>query len=335
VRLTVLSNVSDFLARHFTGAAPFNLAYKSLTFTPDNSPNFYRVCIRQVTALPTDPQGGTPVTLALDDSKRVDVLGAQTVPLFGQRYASFYIGSHGYITFTGPDVNWIASTSAHFDRPRISGFFDDINPVQRSVSYQQLSDRIAVTYLGLPHTTLGGSNTVQIEMFFDGRIRLTWLATSATSPLVGLSRGGGTPSGFVESNFIAAPLELSAVFEQWVASHGLQPIERGGTDIDSDGDGLSNWAEFAFGTSPVVGGSSPVQIQAESNVAVFRFVARDSGFNYRVERSDDILSPFEPAPNVTVSRSPTRRSAPTGYSNMEFAVPLSGSSFYRVKATAE
>jgi hypothetical protein len=55
--------------------------------------------------------------------------------------------------------------------PRVAAAFDDLNPnVQGSVSWKQLADRVAVTWLDVPEYSTTNHNTFQIEMFFDGRI---------------------------------------------------------------------------------------------------------------------------------------------------------------------
>jgi hypothetical protein len=46
----------------------------------------------------------------------------------------------------------------------------------------------------------GGPSTFQIEMFFDGRIRLSFLTIGASWCIVGLSAGEGLPPDFVESD---------------------------------------------------------------------------------------------------------------------------------------
>jgi hypothetical protein len=57
----------------------------------------------------------------------------------------------------------------------------------------------------------------QIELFFDGRIRITHLGLGSSGGLIGLSRGQGVPADFVESDFTA---------------YGLCPLP------DTDGDGV-------------------------------------------------------------------------------------------------
>jgi hypothetical protein len=63
---------------------------------------------------------------------------------------------------------------------------------------------VAVTYAGVPEFGgTGHTNSFQIELFFDGRIRLTCLSIQNVDGLIGLSRGEGVPLGFAESDFSA------------------------------------------------------------------------------------------------------------------------------------
>ncbi len=69
------------------------------------------------------------------------------------------------------------------------------------VSRKQLADRAVVTWENVPVFGSGNSNTFQIEMFFDGRIRLSWLGIGADNCIVGLSDGLGVPDEFEEIDF--------------------------------------------------------------------------------------------------------------------------------------
>lgn len=69
----------------------------------------------------------------------------------------------------------------------------------------KLDDRVAVTYLGMGEYMRYNQSTFQVEWFFDGRIRFTYLRLDAPDGLVGLSRGGGVPEGFGESDFTGYP----------------------------------------------------------------------------------------------------------------------------------
>ena len=130
--------------------------------------------------------------------------------LYGVFYSSFYIGSNGYITFAS-DTTYNVTIANHFKKPRISALFDDLDSrTQGSMSWIQLSDRVAVTWLNVPQYSTSNSNNFQIEMFFDGRIRITCLGIADTGGLIGLSAVTSTPSGFVQSTFSSYPPPLAA-----------------------------------------------------------------------------------------------------------------------------
>ena len=180
---------------------------QSWLFTPNGSPGFYSVArTASVTSFPTDPTGGTALSLSADSYLTVTPTGVQ-VKLYGTSYSTFYVSSKGYITFGSGEFTWTESLSAHFIKPRIAALFDDLDPslTGGSVSWRQLGDRIAVTYQNVQPYGGGGSNSFQIEMFYDGRIRITCLGIANTGGLIGLSQGLGVPVNFVMSNFNTYP----------------------------------------------------------------------------------------------------------------------------------
>lgn len=180
--------------------------YLTFTFTPSITAASYTVIREAVSAFPTDPVGGIQLLLADDQSTAVSIGGGASVLLFGTAHTSFHVGSNGYITFGAGDADVSESLTDHFRLPRISALFDDLDPsVGGAISWMQLADRVVVTYQNLPEWLLGGSNSFQIEMFFDGMIRITLLAVSAPDGLIGLSQGTGVPVGFYESEFSDYP----------------------------------------------------------------------------------------------------------------------------------
>jgi hypothetical protein len=186
----------DYFTQLFgAGGGNFDLSSNTLFFIPDGSANGYRMCGAPATALPTDPNGGT--TLALGDDNYLQITCAPAVLLYGTAHTTAYVNSNGSITFGSGDGTYNESLAAHFDRPRVSALFDDLNPATGgTVSWKQLADRIAVTWWQVPEYGTSNQNTFQIEMFASGAIHLTWLAVAATDGLVGLSRGNGLPSDF-------------------------------------------------------------------------------------------------------------------------------------------
>ncbi len=191
-----------------------DLAFSSTTFTPNGSFSYYSACHEPASAFPTDPAGGNVLTLDDDSFQQVNLSGA-TVSLYGSASSTFYVGSNGYLTMNSGDNNMMESFDSHFNRPRISALFHDLNPsAAGSVSWKQLADRVVVTFQGVPEYGTTSPNDFQIEWFFDGRIRLTYLTVSCGNGLVGLSQGQGVPGGFIETDLsevgFCAPLMVSA-----------------------------------------------------------------------------------------------------------------------------
>jgi endonuclease/exonuclease/phosphatase family metal-dependent hydrolase len=340
VRLVVLSPVTDYLTQHFTTGVPFNLANRSVTFTPDGSVNFYRGTIATVSAFPVNPDGGTTLPLGSLDSREVLLTGGKKLPLFGVEYTRFFVGSAGYITFTAQDLDYSPSVADHFAQPRISGLFFDLDPTGASVSYKQLSDRVAATYRNVPQFGAATTNNFQIEMFFDGRIRLTWLgvgavapALGAAPPLVGLSPGGGRPAQFfgsVFSSYPATPAETP--YEAFVRSYGLDPSASGAPGVDHDKDGFSNWTEFAFGGSPVAADASLFRAPNAAAALVFTFLGRTQGVTYTVEKSSGLGGSFSADSSTIPVTSADQSGVASGWTRRQFSVPADGAAFYRLRA---
>jgi hypothetical protein len=81
-----------------------------------------------------------------------------------------------------------------------------MNPTESAdttISWKQLEDRVAVTVEGLLEYGAQDTNNWQVEMFFDGKIRITYLNIGARDGLAGLSDGNGLPTNFNESDPLA------------------------------------------------------------------------------------------------------------------------------------
>ncbi len=173
---------------------------RTLIFVPDGSSNYYSACSSEAACFPVDPNGGTIISLGDDDYEPV-TLQDPDVNFYGTNYDTFFISSNGYITFASPDIRCTESLVDHFTLPRISALFDDLNPsAGGTISWKQLSDRIAVTFENVPEYSLSNSNSFQVELFFNGMIRITWLNIDSLDGLVGLSEGMELPADFVESD---------------------------------------------------------------------------------------------------------------------------------------
>jgi hypothetical protein len=193
--------VPDFFTELF--ASGNDLDHLSVIFTPNGSVDFYDGCVEAITALPTNPTGGAPLGLSDDNALTVILTGGATVSLYGVSYPRLYVGSNGFITFGTGDGTNAESLENHFNQPRISGLFDDLDPPTGSVTWKQLADRVAVTWLNVPKWNTTLYNTFQIEMFFDGTIKLNYLEIGIDDGLAGLSAGGGVNPDFYMSDLSA------------------------------------------------------------------------------------------------------------------------------------
>lgn len=148
---------------------------------------------------------GTPLTTC-DDCNIARTLPFG-FPFYGGNQTVAYVGSNGYITFDSGDNTYTEEVTAFRNRKRISAFFDDLVGWDGAVMINdQLADRFAVTYDRSRHAGQGGSNTLQIQLFRDGRIVFAYRGITAlnTGSIVGLNPGPTAPVQQVD--FSATPV---------------------------------------------------------------------------------------------------------------------------------
>ena len=198
----------DYFTEMFDFKYPFDpndpncndMANRMLTLIPNGSGSYYRACYSEAAGFPVDPAGGTNIPLKDDDYAQID-LGGRYVDFYGISYDTLYVGSNGYVTFLSGDTHYLETLETHFDLPRISALFDDLDPSSGgAISWKQLSDRVAVTFENVPEHGSADAGSFQVEMFNNGKIRMTWLDIAAGDGLVGLSQGNGKPLYYVESD---------------------------------------------------------------------------------------------------------------------------------------
>ena len=213
-----------FAEQFFTGTDVFDLSYKSLMFIPTTDGSFYSPVLSEITQLPTDPAGSEYLVMDDDDFALINLSNLKKVYIFGFSYIRFYVGSNGYITFTRGDTNREDILDIHFITKRISVLFTDLYPARSgTIRWKQLEDRVAVTWEDISEFAPINSNTFQVEMYFDGRIRLAWLNVESQNGIVGLSQGRGFPDDFQEADFSELP----------ISSPGADPADPGVPGGDS------------------------------------------------------------------------------------------------------
>ncbi|MCX6928242.1 MAG: M36 family metallopeptidase, partial [Verrucomicrobia bacterium] len=236
-----------------------DLAFQTFTFTPDGSASYYRVCREVAASFPTDPTGGITVSLGDDSYAQVTLSGTNTVAIYSRRTNVFFIGSNGYLTMDSGDHTPSESFANHFNRPRVSACFDDLYPpgAGGAISWKQLNDRAVITFSNVQEYGSSATVSFQVEMFYDGRIRLTYLGGGIGDGLAGLSAGDGVPAGFTESDLTtygacAPPNDLVVTLSADLASHGYQggPFTPSGTTYALSNVGTNSLTWSATATQP-------------------------------------------------------------------------------------
>ncbi len=199
-------DIPDFFTEQFDGS--IDLEGLTLTLTPSPSVEGYEAAIEPLAGgvLPFEPTNGTPLPLTDDDSEFVSITGGNTVEIYGQSFSSFHVGSNGYVTFSASDTDFSESIGDHFDTPRVSGIFDDLNPSDAgTVYYQQLADRMVISWDAVTEFFAGNQNTFQIELHFDGTIVISWERLDTNDCIVGISEGVGEDPDFIQSDLSTYP----------------------------------------------------------------------------------------------------------------------------------
>ena len=196
----------DYLTEEFSnniGTRLFDLNNLSITFTP--SGGSYTAQTTPVAAFPSGTSGFTTydegaMNSGFPDDGYWNQALATPFTYFGVSYNTLKVATNGYVFFAstnynGNDLN--GSEEAHFvvGSPRIAGLGTDLNPATGgTVNYQRITtagQQRHVFYYNAVRFIIG-TNTAsfQIELFDDGRIRITHIASTLINPsIVGLSSG--------------------------------------------------------------------------------------------------------------------------------------------------
>ncbi len=175
-----------------------------------------------------DDEYGANLYQGDDDYDYVSFVDGFTFPFFGSTYTGVYVGSNGRLMFEYGDRTYTESFSVFTSQPNIAAFFDDLHPGRSpgSVHYKQEGDRFVVTWANVQQFSFGGSNTIQMIMFTDGRISFAYNGVSARGAFIGLSTGESL--GATELDLSSAPYFV----DQPVSVYELFKIGDGEFDLD-------------------------------------------------------------------------------------------------------
>jgi hypothetical protein len=172
----------------------------SIQMSPNG--NSYTVCRGGIDSLPYDAALGDNLMLSDDGSAFVELPAGNIFPFFGISYTGLYVNANGNITFTGPDWTWSSTAQNHFNQPRISPLFVDLNPESGgAVRVHHLGNGVVVTWDRVPlYGNPSALNTLQAVLSFDGGIGFYFEEVDVIQAIIGLSDGEGVPDGLVSAN---------------------------------------------------------------------------------------------------------------------------------------
>lgn len=180
-----------------------DLSFRSIRFSPDGSADFYEACTVEIESFPVSTLGSTEVSLTGNGFSKIQPGFA--VEFFGTRYDSVYIGANGYVTLGFGDVASDGTPANHFNLPRVSGFYADLNPsLGGTISYEVIGTKLVVTFRNVVmDADVNKKVNFQVELYSSGGIVLSWLNLPSAPMLAGISQGNGVPGGFVNSDLSA------------------------------------------------------------------------------------------------------------------------------------
>lgn len=203
----------------------------------------HRLTTTSLGASSLNTQGTFSITLGDDDSQSqaVNFNGGVGLSFYGIPYTDVWIGSNGFLTFGGPDTDFVESTAAlRGGLPRIAFLWDDHDPSAGGVvNVTSDPDSFKVAFANVPRV---GDTTPQdfvCEIVRDSLTGITvtmdYAAISSTSALIGLSPGvqpGQTPAldGALDLSATNAPITgiSTAYYELFGAAN---PIDVGGLQV--------------------------------------------------------------------------------------------------------
>ncbi len=139
-----------------------------------------------------DPTIGADLGLGDDDTTAVAFPAG--FPYLGATYTTVHVNSDGNITFgMGDSASSARDAARHISGPpRISPLFVDLDPTAAGAVHADVrSDRVVVTWAGVPEFAATNSNTFQAVLHDDGDIDFVYENVDATFAVVGIAEGNG------------------------------------------------------------------------------------------------------------------------------------------------
>jgi hypothetical protein len=173
ITLTVHTD-AEAVAESFDNSSthPFDLENRSITFTPKDAGS-YHVCRDSRVLFPVPTTSATTLNITNDSFAKLTLAGGKRVKLFGQQYSSVYVSENGALTFSVPQEEDFFLDD-FLAQPRVAALYENLATFSTGrISWQQMTNRLVVSWENVRDEDYLWTNSFQIEIFFDGVIRLT------------------------------------------------------------------------------------------------------------------------------------------------------------------
>ncbi|HOV32773.1 MAG TPA: hypothetical protein PLX23_05360 [Candidatus Hydrogenedens sp.] len=210
-----ITTTPNYFTEEFYG--DIDLAYKSLTFVPDESINFYKLTTSDITNFSNPTDGANIINFTSPDEPfKLELTDEKKVLYYGKSYETIYISGYGWIGLGKPRKNSKPQYTElseelpnYFYSSQISVFPTNQSDGRGTVSYLQLQNKLVISYENIStyQNEQGETkNSFQIELFYNGKININYLNLDSTARgIIGLSFGSGkqfVPPGYMESDLV-------------------------------------------------------------------------------------------------------------------------------------
>lgn len=164
--------------------------------------------------------GESRLTLGDADADTVNL--PFSFPFFGKSYRQIWVSANGLVSFTEAIRSYLVF-EFYRPTPKLAVLFKDLNPEQGgSILLHQSDSLVSVTWLGVPDFGRRTSNSFQVSLFPDGRIRMSYIGLSPVLPgYIGADPGSGEdrfPVNFNSGVSVTTPAGR-AFFEDYYQEH--------------------------------------------------------------------------------------------------------------------
>mmetsp|Transcript_28735 Transcript_28735/g.80907 ORF Transcript_28735/g.80907 Transcript_28735/m.80907 type:complete len:510 (-) Transcript_28735:217-1746(-) len=177
--------------------SPFDLAATLLRFRPQKY-----VCALEAPGFP-HPSDGVVLNIGDNGSREVSFEAGFRFPFFGETYGSVFIGTNGFLTFTGRNRARKGTIKKHNNVVRISALMADLSlDESSSVSYVQQRKRFVVTYRAMHRNGKPSQRaSFQVALFTSGKVEIAYMQVSIAGRIcAGLSSGIPVDAAQVDLN---------------------------------------------------------------------------------------------------------------------------------------